>query len=114
MKTKTFEIRDRGTFIPALAVSLRPGNVADRYLLARAGYGETSSEQKDYVLLMQVAGGSGTVTCDPHDWGVSVRTMHVAHQHILDHWDELSSGDVVDVEFILGETDAPKTSEAGT
>jgi hypothetical protein len=46
---------------------------------------------------------------DPHDWGS--RTMPVARNHIIDHFEALSDGDVVDVEHILGETTEPKVSE---
>ena len=42
-------------------------------------------------------------------WGG--RTYPVAHDWIINHWDELLDGDVVDVEFILGETDVRKQSE---
>jgi len=34
-----------------------------------------------------------------------------AHKYIKEHWDELRSGSVVDVEFILGESKEPKASE---
>ena len=37
-----------------------------------------------------------------------------AHHYIQEHFDELHDGDVVDVEFILGETKAPKVSESVT
>ena len=37
--------------------------------------------------------------------------MPVAHNYIIEHWHELKDGDVVDVQFILGETKAPKVSE---
>lgn len=47
---------------------------------------------------------------DPYDWGD--RTMTVAHQYIESNFDQLNNGDVVDVEFILGETSVPKRSEA--
>jgi hypothetical protein len=33
------------------------------------------------------------------------------HHWLLDHWGEIKSGDVVDVEFILGETATLKVSE---
>ena len=111
MKTKTIEIRDRMTTIPALAVQLLPTCEADRTLLARAGYGLNPFEQQRYILLMRLGGENNTVTSDPFHWGD--RTMQAAHQHIIDHWGEISSGDVVDVEFILGETDTPKESEGG-
>ena len=112
MITKTFEIRDRNTFVPVLAIQLEPGNEADRYLLARAGYGLTRDDQARYVQLCRVNGGYGSSTCDPYDWGAGARTLPVAHQYLIEHFAELDSGAVVDVEFILGETDAPKVSEA--
>jgi len=113
METKTFEIRDRATFIPALAVRLEPGHDLDpgrdldRYLLARAGFGLSGDEQREYVVLMRL------VTCeaqhDPAVWGG--RTMPTAHRFIHDNWDALPSGAVIDVEHILGETAQPKVSE---
>lgn len=33
------------------------------------------------------------------------------NQYIIEHFDELESGDVVDVEFIVGETTEQKKSE---
>ncbi len=33
------------------------------------------------------------------------------HTWLIDHFDEIESGAVVDVEFILGEKPAPKVSE---
>ena len=37
--------------------------------------------------------------------------MIEAHRHIQYSWDELESGDVVDVEYILGESKFKKVSE---
>ena len=110
MMTKTFEIRDRSTFIPALAVRLDPGCERDHYLLARAGYGVTPDRQHEYVMLAKLAGDDVRASHDPYDW--SNRTMQTAHQHIIDHFDKLASGAVIDVEFILGETAVAKVSEA--
>jgi len=111
MTTKTIEVRDKATFIPMIAIRLDPITRADRYLLARAGYGLTPADQEKYVLLARIGGGGGTIHYDPSDWP-SARTFQVAHQWIIDHFDEIESGAVVDVEFILGETTAPKVSEA--
>lgn len=110
MIAKTFELRDAATFVPVLAVKLEPSNEADRYLLARAGYRRQPHEQAEYVVMWALAGGE--CTYDPHDWGN--RTRQVAHAYIIDHFDQLESGAVVDVEFILGERGAPKRSEAET
>lgn len=48
---------------------------------------------------------------DPNRWGYG-RTMEVAHQFITEHFDELPSGTVVDVQHITGETSQPKVSES--
>ena len=37
--------------------------------------------------------------------------MHEAHQYIRREFDNLKDGDVVDVEYILGEKPTAKTSE---
>jgi hypothetical protein len=109
VKTKALEIRDEGTFIPALAVLMNPDDAgvdpAAVYLLRRCGYAFNTTAN---VLLTRLD-GSGKATNDPYEWGG--RTWPVAHNYIIDHWEELSDGDVVDVSFILGETDKPKLSE---
>lgn len=112
MICKTIEIRDAGTFIPALAVKLEPTNEQDRYLLGRSGYGTTPERQAEYVVLMRLAGGTGQATCDPYEW--DTHTMMQAHAWLLGHFDELASGAVVDVEHITGRTPAPKRSERET
>ena len=114
MIAKTFEIRDKGTFIPVMAVKLVPGSEADRYLLARAGYGRQPDQQAEYIMLIPLAGGSGQAHSDPYEWPSQVRTYLVAHEHIIKNWDMLLSGDVVCVEFILGERSEPKQSESET
>jgi hypothetical protein len=114
MICKTFELRDRGTFIPVIAVKLVPVTEADRYLLARAGYGTTPERQSEYIFLCRISGGEGKGACGPYEWGTLARTLPQAHQYIIDNFDGLCTGDVVDVEFILGETKAPKQSERYT
>jgi hypothetical protein len=109
MTAKTFEIRDRMTFIPVLAVKLEPSNEADRYLLGRAGFGIYPENQARYIQLIRISGGEGPTYCNPGDW--ADRTMQTAHLYLLDHFDELESGSIVDVEHILGETTELKVSE---
>jgi hypothetical protein len=109
MTTKTIEVRDRATFMPMLAIRLDPGTEADRYLLGRAGYGP---EPAQYVLLARIAGGSGAIHCDPYEWPGEARTIPEVHRWLVEHFDEIESGAVVDVQFLLGETPQPKVSEA--
>lgn len=112
MICKTFEIRDTRTFIPVLAVKLEPGCEKDRYLLARAGYGPVPLIQAEYVMLCDLKGGEGVCSSDPYQWHVNSRTYRVAHSHISKNFDALESGSVVDIQFLLNETLAPKQSEA--
>lgn len=111
MKAKALEIRDRATFIPMLAVDMNPDSddpvkaMLQRYLLRRVGY---PCNGQPNIILTKLS-GDGKATNDAYEWGG--RTYPVAHLWIIEHWDELKDGDVVDVEFILGETSKPKTSE---
>ena len=105
MQVKALEIRDEGTFIPALAVDMNPAGEHQRYLLRRCGY---SCDGRANVILTRLD-GNGRATNDPYEW--SGRTWPIAHNYIIEHWEELHDGDVVDVSFILGETEKPKVSE---
>jgi hypothetical protein len=108
MRTKILELRDSATFIPVLCVDMNPSGgaaIEERWLLRRAGY----SCDYEPIILLTRADGSGRACYDPFDWGD--RTFSVAHQYIIAHWRSLDSGDVVDVEFILGERAEPKVSE---
>lgn len=100
MKCKALEIRDRATFIPALAIQVSGD---DGYLFRRAGFA------RPMVYLVTLA----TQQCryDPFAWNTGGITMSVAHQWIAQHFDELADHQVIDVEFILGLTAAPKVSE---
>jgi hypothetical protein len=98
MTTKTLEIRDRATTIGALAIEV---SAKDGYLMRRAGFGQPM------VYLIMLA----SQQCRYDPWAWHDRTMHTAHLYIADHFADLEDGQVVDVEFILGETRKPKKSE---
>lgn len=103
-RVKFIEIRDKATFIPAIAIDCSlTGNSYNDYLLRRAGYGS-----KRCILLTSLH-GRRMASHDPYDWGD--RTWKVAHWYIEEHWDEIADSEVVDVEHILGERDKPKVSE---
>lgn len=91
-----------------MAIRLNPETEDDRRLLRRAGYGP----QGFYVLLVKLLGDEVRCEHDPYKWGD--RTMHNAHVWILEHWSQVSTGQVVDVEYILGETESPKLPEQAT
>lgn len=106
METKVLEIRDEGTFIAALAVNMNSTRETERYLLRRCGY---PNDGRPNILLTRLSANGTPAWNDPYAWGG--RTFPVAHQYIIEHWDDLTDGDVVDVSFILGETETPKVSE---
>lgn len=103
------EIRDRMTLIVAMAIRLAPACEADRRLLARAGFTTEPETQAKYVVLLRF--NPEHMTYDPWRWEQHSRTMREAHRYILQHFDELRDGAVVDVEYILGEALVPKMSE---
>lgn len=107
MEIKCLEIRDAMTFIPVICIRPVPVNEAQRYLLRRDGYSGTIDERCVIYIKAQCRG----VAYDPYDWPSNPRTHRVAHNYITEHWADLSDGDVVDVEFILGETVVIKQSE---
>lgn len=109
MEVKCLEIRDEGTFIPVICIRPVPENEAQRYLLRRDGYRGDPSERCIIMIDAQCRG----VAYDCYDWRDG-RTKGHAHQFIADHWYELQDGDVVDVQFILGETPTAKQSESLT
>lgn len=110
MQVKLFEVRDRSTFVPAIGVSLGdPANEQERYLLRRSGFPVDCNAADGFVLFGRLV--AGLFEYAPHHWPENPRTMREAHKIVLRDWDELESGDVIDVEFELGETTAKKLTE---
>lgn len=136
LTVKLFEVLDEGTFIPVMATAMNPLSPEqllalqpeqpglcrllerERYLLRRAGFAYARPAAaypagETYVMLTSLHKGPSTYNA--YDWVHERlgggRTMHEAHKYIIEHWDELESGAVVDVRYILGETDKPKPSE---
>lgn len=103
---KTLELRDRGTFIPAFAFRTEPddGNPKDKYLLRRCGWGS------DGVVLGRLDGSE--CHSDPYDW--TCEPWQTVHLYLEKNWAEVRSGDVLDAEFLRGESSSPKKSEAYT
>lgn len=116
MEAKILEIRDRGTFFPVICVNMNPGDEntlpggypqyeARRYLLRRVGY---PCDGRPNVMYTKANGGE-KANNDPYYWGD--RTNQTALNYIIEHWNEIKDGDVIDVEYILGEKPTKKVSE---
>lgn len=115
MEAKALEIRDRMTFVAAIAVEMKSGHKIDDgsqshgarlYLLRRCGYPADGSPM---IMLTRLDGDGHKAPTDPYAW--NDRTFKTAHFYITKNWATLRDGDVVDVEYILGETTQPKRSE---
>lgn len=100
MEVKLFEVRDKGTFLPIVAMAV---SYEDGFLARRAGYG-------DRLILLGNLHGGQKFQYDHYAWGD--RTYSIAHKFITENWDDLNSNDVIDVEFILQETTTKKISES--
>ena len=113
MQVKVLEIRDEGTFFPMLCINLGMADNEDqRHLLHGVGFPLDGRPN----IAVTHATCSGHLTNDPYEWGPDRRTYSVSHNYIINHWDELKDGDVIDVQFILGETKVkkiPQRQEAG-
>jgi hypothetical protein len=98
MPIKIFEVRDRATMIPVIAVKVFAANYQERMLMSRAGYGFTEQEQGEYTLVGNLEGANFPAVFDPYDQGI--REMKEAHMYINEHWDDLDHGAVIDLEMI--------------
>jgi hypothetical protein len=112
MVSKVFEVRDRATCIPVLATQFGSENAQERWLFWRAGFSRDDASQKEHVLLVRIIDCNYKASADPYSWGD--RTYQTAHIYISKNFDKLRPGQVIDVEFILGEVEVPKISERDT
>jgi hypothetical protein len=103
VEIKTLEIRDRATFIPAVAIKIECNNESERYLWSRAGFNTSAGS---LIFLGRIG---DDLKFFPPMW--RNRTMATAHEYLQKSWDTVESGQVIDVEYILGETEKPKESE---
>ena len=106
MIIKCVEIRDRLTCIPAIAIKMEAADLIEDRFLWRCGYPRDGSS----VVLMKLS--DQDASSDPYGrrWG-GTRTMPAALNWIIDHFDDVKHGGVVDVRVILGEATEPAVTE---
>lgn len=127
IETKAFQVRDAGTNISIVAFKAKVravGNLsseeAETKILARAGFhGSATSE----IVVVKLS--DDQVRYDPFGWPAHGRTMKAAHMALSERehpdfirerfracaFDQLESGSVIDVEWLLGETNVIKEFE---
>lgn len=99
-QTKFFELRDYMTRIPIMCVYCNPALMKgqEKQIVKSAGY-------LDFPSVLTVDLNNGIVEM-PRG-----RTYGAACPYIAEHWFELVSGQVIDVRFILGESEVPCESD---
>ena len=103
MDIKYVEIRDHATCIPAVAFRMKPSDPIAKAFMERCGYPLDGHG----VILMEL--WHQRATSDPYFW--NDRTYLTAHNHIIDKWDNIEDGAVVDVRVILGERNTTASPE---
>lgn len=107
MEIKVLEVRDVATTMRVMAIRLADvtNDIATTEIIKIAGYAPALSNM---ILVINL--GEPRVEYSAYSWRGS-RTMRYAHEYIEENFNELKNGDVVDVEFILGETQEKKLPE---
>lgn len=106
MEIKLFELRDEGTHIPIFAFSTNSHATRESLIFQRAGFLKGSG-----LIIMGALTGTEQ-SYDPDQWEGG-RSMRIIHQYLCKHWDDLRSGDLLDVRYIMGEVDKPCETELG-
>lgn len=106
LNSKLFEVRGEATFIPLLATKLDPGKTvsaeAEARLLKSSGFAPGRGPQFLYCQLSSLR-----VSYD----SAGSAFLGTAIRYIEANWDTLTSGQVIDVDYILGTRPAPRSSD---
>lgn len=113
MEVKLFELRDIGTHIPLIAIKIEAGFALPEranLILRRAGYSDETIQGLDgHRLILVGKADGGRFYYDPYDW--CDRTFKTAHLELQENWDSYQNGDLIDVRYLLGESEEPCESE---
>ena len=94
MRPKMLEIKDIGKTVSVMAIEMTSTVPRERYLLERIGYSQAPPAIALIWLLKR------RMEHDPNEW-VGLRIMKVAHKYIIENWNEIKTGDTIDVVLIL-------------
>ena len=103
METKLLEIRDIGTRIMVICTKLQGEDITEKSMLKSAGFSPITNS----ILLVSMPNCEARY--DP--FKLKDRTYFTAHRYIAYKWDDLETGDVIDVEYILKEKTKIKKAE---
>ena len=112
---KYFEVRDVGTRMVLMCFKFDAANEDERHLVGLSGFGTLIFGQNYYTLYYwPVDDGSSirpAASYDIQNWHPAIigsRTQYLAMKIVEKHWSQLCSGDVIDIEYAIGETTLPK------
>lgn len=118
IEVKFIEVRDDGTTMPCMVTAICVNATmteAENWLVRRGGWGEGQVGLYFATLCPDANAYAIGLPGHPyiHTWsrGQNSRTLTVAWEWVQVHWDEVKSGDLIDVEFLLGERKTPKLSD---
>lgn len=112
MEYKMIEVRDAMTTLPVLFIRPLPAaNAQEKWMWKRAGFAET----QDYTIPLEIGAIGSLKFKVPYSSGLydprTERTMYHATVYVEEHWAELKNGDLVGVEFMLGESKLKKHTD---
>ena len=99
-ETKIFAIHDVMTLVSMMVQRLVPETLQEELILSRAGYREIDN----YFFFSTFRDEMGEFTYDVYKLE-NQRSFGTAARYIKQNWDELESGELIDIEYILGEID---------
>jgi hypothetical protein len=105
METKIFEVRDIATRIMLVVISLATTNKRELNNLRRDGY----NPSEEYYLFIWP--GFNEVSYNPDMW-IKKRTRYISTSFVGTYFNRLNTGDVIDVEYLIGESIKKKYPEA--
>jgi len=107
--TKVFDVRDVGTKMTLVAVQLGYNyNEDELHATEHAGYGSDEETQRNYVVFYWPVDKDGSH--DTYHW-YGRRTEFCAVTFVKAFIEDLRHGEIIDVEWLLGETDYPKVGD---
>jgi hypothetical protein len=108
---KFLEVRDAGTTIPIIAFSIAETlNTDSEQMIKREKYYNHTGYNVDSGSVFVIKLVEPSIEFDSYNWNEG-RTMIKAHQYIEKHYNELNEFDVIDVQYIMGETKQKKNPE---
>lgn len=104
-ETKVVALLDRCTCIVAIFTRYSPDTANERALFRRMGFGDAPGGYLHCYWPSAHFASYDSCKCPDQ------LTVGNGWRYVAEHWEEIGTGSVLDVEYLRGETDEPKTWE---